>query len=219
MVDHRRVCKSAAVWPGSSSRRRPPLRGCAARSKSLVHLFVAIAHGTPKPEALAKIVAHSRRRDLRHRIRDGRVFWGTAGSRVGVGQGAFQHRRSGTQPVVGVIPVADFQLASRILRFAVRRWTEGSAALCVLRLTPRLTPVPYACSTAVQECSISELPTRPSPSLPGLVLAPARARCRAGVHAAVFFFPIIPASASVVHEFWLRYPLAIPHNSFDLLTL
>lgn len=88
MVDHRHLRKSAAVWSRASSRRRLPLRCFAARSKSLVHLSVAIAHRNPRPEALSKIVAHSSRRDLRHGICAGRIFWGTAGSRIGLGQSA-----------------------------------------------------------------------------------------------------------------------------------
>src|ERR1700676_191488 len=71
-------------------------------------------------------------------------------------------------------------------------------------------PAPGACSTAAQAYSISELPTRLSPSLPAPALPPGRAHCNAGPHAAVFFSPAIPPSISAVREFSLRCPLLIP---------
>src|SRR5882762_2275109 len=69
---------------------------------------------------------------------------------------------------------------------------------------------PGARSTAAQECPISELPTRLSPSLPAPALPPGRAHCKAGPHAAVFFSPASPPSVSAVHEFSLRCPLLTP---------
>src|SRR5882762_3208448 len=69
---------------------------------------------------------------------------------------------------------------------------------------------PGACSTAAQECPISALPTRLSPSLPAPALPPVRAHCKAGPHAAVFFSPTNPPSISAVREFSLRCPLLTP---------
>src|ERR1700682_3662871 len=71
-------------------------------------------------------------------------------------------------------------------------------------------PAPGACSTAAPAYSISELPTRLSPSLPAPALPPGRAHCKAGPHAAVFFSPASPPSISAVREFSLRCPLLIP---------
>src|SRR5712664_3822973 len=69
---------------------------------------------------------------------------------------------------------------------------------------------PGACSTGAQECPISELPTRLSPSLPAPALPSGHAHCKAGPHAAVFFSPTSPPSISAVREFSLRCPLLIP---------
>jgi len=68
---------------------------------------VALAHGNSKPETLSKIVAHSGRHDLRHGVCAGRVFWGRAGGRIGLGPSPLQHRRSGAEPVIGVTSAAN----------------------------------------------------------------------------------------------------------------
>jgi hypothetical protein len=74
-------------------------------------------------------------------------------------------------------------------------------------------PAPGAYSKAAREYSLSRLLTRLSPSRPTLALSPDRVPHRVGARASVSFSPAIPSSAFVVPEFWLRYPLLIPHNS------
>jgi hypothetical protein len=74
-------------------------------------------------------------------------------------------------------------------------------------------PAPGAYSKAAREYSLSTLLTRLSPSRPTLALPLDRVPHRVGARASVSFSPAIPSSAFVVPEFWLRYPLRIPHNS------
>src|SRR5450759_3674335 len=102
-----------------------------------------------------------------------------------------------------------FPASAKILGFVVQRLVNGSKRVDFI-LPPD--PAPGACSTAAQEYSISELPTRLSPSLPVLVLPPVRAHRKSGARAAVFFSPAIPPSISAVREFSLRCPLLTPHN-------
>ncbi len=199
MVDHRQVCKSAAVWSRPSSRWRLLPCSFAARSKSLVHLFVVVAHRHPQPEASSKVVAHSRRRDLRHGICAGRVFWGFPGNR---GQSAFQHRRSSAQPVVGVIPVADFQLASRILRFAVGRWTALSAAALDFLQLPLLALVPQRREDArLQNFRLGSYPVlQLSPvRLSALVVKLARPQAYFSLQQSQHQFLSFPSSRNAVH--------------------
>ena len=74
-------------------------------------------------------------------------------------------------------------------------------------------PAPGAYSKAAREYSLSRLPTRLSPSRPTLALSLDRVPHRVGARASVSFSPAIPSSAFVVPEFWLHYPLPIPHSS------
>ena len=96
--------------------------------------------------------------------------------------------------------------------FEFTGWQRATLSPDALTLLP-LTPSAGGRSTAAQEYSIAELPTRLSPSLPALVLRPVRAHRRAVARAAVFFSPAIPSSVSAVREFLLRCPLLTPHNS------
>src|SRR6266403_5257873 len=75
-----------------------------------------------------------------------------------------------------------------------------------------LGPALGACSTAAQECPISELRTRLSPSLPAPALPPGHAHGKAGPRGAVFFSPANPPLISAVREFWLRCPLLTLHH-------
>src|SRR6266403_709373 len=75
-----------------------------------------------------------------------------------------------------------------------------------------LGPALGACSTAAQECPISELRTRLSPSLPAPALPPCHAHGKAGPRGAVFFSAANPPLISDVREFWLRCPLLTLHH-------
>jgi hypothetical protein len=125
MVNHWKLCESAAVRLGSSSRPRllQSLRDVAARSKSLVHLSVVVADRDPQSKAPSKIMVSAGRGNVRYGICFGRVFWRRAWNRR---QSVVQYCRASAVPVFGVISAADRRLVNQLKSCHPER-SEGSA--------------------------------------------------------------------------------------------